>query len=98
MNGCWTELLSSYNYVVTSVAINPLNPSEIVVVGTNSNPNVSYEGGVTWTGFGLINEAKPTAVPWLAGTGGTGVQLGSDALVFNPLVPNQLITTGGSGV
>jgi hypothetical protein len=98
MNGTWTELLSSFDYFVTSVAINPLNPSEIVVVGANSSPNVSYDGGLTWTGFGANNQATASDVPWLATTGGTGAQLGSTALVFNPLVPNQLITTGGTGV
>jgi hypothetical protein len=98
MNGAWTQLLTSYNYGITSVAINPLNPSEIVVVGVNSNPNVSYDGGATWNGFGLTNQASATDIPWLAGTGGTLAYLGSDALVFNPLVPNQLITTGGTGV
>jgi hypothetical protein len=99
MNGAWTELLTApYNGYLTAVAINPLNPSEIVVVGTNSSPNVSYDGGITWTGFALTNKAIASDIPWLAGTGGTGAYLNSSDLVFNPLVPNQLITSAGTGV
>lgn len=97
-HGTWSKLLSSYNYWITAVAVNPLDPSEVVVVGTNSNPNVSHDGGLTWSGFGAVNQTTATDIPWLAGTGGTGGQLGSAGLVFNPLVPNQLITTGGTGV
>jgi hypothetical protein len=95
MNGAWTELLSSNPYWLHSVAINPLNPSEIVVQGSIGNPNVSYDGGATWTGWGATNQMVASDIPWLPSVGN---QMYPGGLAFNPLVPNQLISSGGIGV
>ena len=93
-NGTWTELLSAYGGDVQSVAIDPSNPSEIVVQGSSGIIAVSYNAGSTWS-WNFNIQFSASDVPWLATTG-TYMTIGGT--VFDPLVPNELIASAGVGV
>ena len=95
-NDGWSELLSdtSGNGIET-VAINPLNPSEIVVQTPGGNLNISYNAGQTWSGYNSTNRFNASDIPWLAGSG-SYMTMGGAA--FDPLVPNKLWVSDGVGV
>ena len=90
-NGAWTELLS--NAWIEAVAVNPANPDEIVVAEPGGALDASFNGGTTWTGVSG-NELSSTDIPWLSDTGYMSI----GGLAFDPLVPNELITSAGVGV
>ncbi|WP_426614776.1 beta strand repeat-containing protein [Bradyrhizobium sp. McL0616] len=94
-NGSWTQLLSTYSGDIHSVAVNPSNASEIVVQGWDGSINISYNGGTTWSGFNQSRTLNATDIPWLANSG-SWMTIGGT--VFNPLIPNQLISSAGVGV
>ena len=91
-NGAWTELLTAG--ALQTVAVDPFNPNEIVTVTGGGNLNISYDGGVTWSGTNWNGELNSTDVPWLANTGYMSI----GGTVFDPLVPNELWVSDGVGV
>ena len=93
--GQWTELLSDYSGDVKTVAVDPSNPSEIVVQSGGGNIDVSYNAGETWSGFNDTTELSAADVPWLADT---STFMSTGGAVFNPLEPNELISSAGVGV
>jgi large repetitive protein len=95
MNGTWTNLLTEWSGYAHSVAVDPFNPNEIVVQSWMGSINVTYDGGATWTGYNQNYQLSATDIPWLADSGG---YLSTGGTEFNPLVPNELITSAGVGV
>jgi hypothetical protein len=98
LNGTWTELSNADPSMVNlhTVAVNPLNPNEIAVQGAGGNLDVSFDGGVTWSGMNWSYTENGGSIPWLADKGVYDV--GGGGFAFNPLVPGQVISTGGVGV
>ena len=90
-NGAWTELLS--NAWIEAVAVDPFDPDHIVIANPGGGLDESFDGGTTWTGISG-NELSSTDIPWLADTGYMSI----GGLAFDPLVPNELITSAGVGV
>jgi hypothetical protein len=100
-NGSWTELVtpSSINgQWVAAVAVNPLNPSEIVFANGGGDLSFSFDAGQTWSGFYWTQHLNSTDIPWLATAGGSIAYLSTSNLAFSPTVPNQLIASTGIGV
>ena len=98
-NGAWT-VLQTQGGGIASVAINPTNPNEIVTQTYSGLLIVSFDGGVTWNGSWTSNEVSSTDIPWLAAANSNagGNFLDITHVEFNPLNPNQLIATAGTGV
>ncbi len=95
-NGTWTELLlDTSGIALETVAVDPLNPNEIVTQDEAGNLNISYNAGATWSGLNDNIQLVSTDISWLATTG-TWMSIGGT--VFNPLVPNELISSAGVGV
>jgi hypothetical protein len=103
-NDAWTEQTPSTtgnSYGIQAIAVNPSNSNEIVLVADAGYIDVSYNAGQTWSGLDWSsNNVSSTDIPWLAvaneSSGGIFMDIGSVA--FNPLVPNQLIASAGTGV
>ena len=101
-NGKWTELLSN-TQSIQSVAVNPSNPNEVVVETPGGGIDVSYNGGSTWSGWYYSNPVS-TDIPWetnanISASGkSNGTYMDVGGLAFNPLVANQIIASGGTGV
>ena len=95
-NGRWTQLYSNISGWVQSVAVNPSDPSEIVIQSIGGSIDVSYDAGATWSGFNSTNQLIATDVPWLATTDQQFMSVGGS--VFDPTDPNELIATAGVGV
>jgi hypothetical protein len=96
-SGKWTELLTGSG--MSGVAIDPSNPSEIVVQYLDGQINISYNGGASWTG--VSNDTLTSAdIPWLAsGSTGSGyTYTTAGGIAFSQTTANQLISTGGTGV
>jgi Bacterial Ig-like domain/Bacterial Ig domain len=93
-NGAWTKLLTEANGIRT-VAIDPFDPSHIVVQTPGGSLEESHNGGATWSGLNWGTQLTATDIPWLATTG-PGMSIGGTA--FDPLVPNKLWTSSGVGV
>ena len=86
---------------IQAVAVNPSNPNEIVVVSPAGYLDVSYNAGATWSGVDWdSNKVSSTDIPWLqsANEASSGNFLDIGGVAFNPLVPNQLIASAGTGV
>ena len=87
---------------IESVAIDPFNPNEIVAADhAGGNFNISYDGGTTWSGRQLRRlKLSSTDIPWLASadSGKRNFYLDVGGPAFDPLVPNELWTSGGIGV
>ena len=98
-NGAWT-VLQTQSQGIASVAINPTNPNEIVTQTYSGLLIVSFDGGVTWNGSWTSNEVSSTDIPWLAAANSSagGNFLDITHVEFNPLNPNQLTATAGTGV
>jgi hypothetical protein len=101
--GVWSELISNNSgQGVHAIAVDPNDPNEIVVQTTAGWLNVSYNGGATWSGNDWSsNEVSSSDIAWLAGAnteaaGSVFMDIGG--LAFDPLVPNELVATGGTGV
>ena len=91
-NGVWTEVLAAgSDGPIDSVAVDPSNPNEIIAVTYNGNLDESLNGGATWGGWSNYT-ISATDIPWqtILGT------VLTDALAFNPLVPNELLEAGGN--
>lgn len=101
-NGGWTEPSTSIGgQGIQAIAINPSNANEIVLVTPSGYLDVSYDGGTTWSGPDWSsNKVSSTDIPWIAGgNSASGVDyLDTGGAAFNPLVPNQLIVSAGTGV
>jgi hypothetical protein len=101
-NGTWTKPQTSINGAgIQAVAVNPSNPNEIVLVSPAGYLDVSYDAGATWSGIDWSsNSVNSTDIPWLKGAneGANSNYLTIGGAAFNPLVPNQLIASAGTGV
>ena len=100
-SGTWTEILDN-TYSIQSVAVDPSNPNEVVAETPGGGIDISYNGGATWSGWYNSNPVS-TDIPWetdanssLNDSNGTYMDVGG--LAFNPLVANQIIVSGGTGV
>lgn len=94
-NGTWARLFSNAKWGVETVVVNPGNPNEIAVQSESGQLSVSYDGGATWSGYNANYSLSSSDIPWL---GTTGSWMSTGGTVFNPLNPNQLITSAGVGV
>ena len=99
-NGAWSQLLTdpygeSY---IQDAAVNPENPNEIVVQYTSGMLDVSYDAGVTWTGWDSNYSVNSNDIPWLNTAVTPGGYFGNGGLIFNPSNPDELIATEGLGV
>ena len=101
-NGKWTEPAVAMNGMgIQAIAVNPSNPNEIVLVSPAGYLDVSYNAGATWSGVDWdSNAVNSTDIPWLkaANEASSGNFLDIGGVVFNPLVPNQIIASAGTGV
>jgi hypothetical protein len=103
-NGAWTEQTASTlgdTYNIQSIAVNPSNANEIVLVTSAGYIDVSFNAGQTWSGIDWnSNNVSSTDIPWLtaANEASSGNYLDIGGVAFNPLVPNQLIASAGTGV
>ena len=101
-NGKWTEPSVTMNGMgIQAIAVNPSNPNEIVLVSPAGYLDVSYNAGATWSGVDWdSNAVNSTDIPWLtaANEASSGDFLDIGGVVFNPLVPNQIIASAGTGV
>lgn len=92
-NGSWSKLIADS---VHGVAVDPLNPSHIVVTGDGGNIQESRDGGATWSGWNWNNQLESSNdVAWLETAEG---YMSSGGLVFDPLVPGKLWQSAGTGV
>ena len=102
-NGTWTQLHSDPSNGISTVAVDPFNPNEIVTQNSGGGLTISYDGGKTWSLFNNGgNSVVSTDIPWLAtaNNGPTGGQpwMTVASTVFDPLVPNKLWSGDGTGV
>src|SRR4029077_11453411 len=56
---------------------------------------VRYDAGATWSGVNQNNQLSSTDDPWLANS---GLYMTTGGSAFNPLIPNELVTSAGVGV
>ena len=101
-SGAWTQLSTGMSGAgIQAVAVNPNNANEVVAVSPAGYLSVSYDGGATWSGVDWSsNGVSSTDIPWLqAGNrAASGNFLCVGGVAFNPLVPNQIIASAGTGV
>jgi hypothetical protein len=101
-NGHWMQLVTNGGNGISTVAVNPTNPSEIVTQSPAGYLNVSYNAGATWSGIDFSSNLVSTPdIPWLAQANtlpGGAVYMSLGGTAFNPLVANELITSAGTGV
>ena len=92
-NGTWTELLagSSVTGGIDAVAVDPSNPNEIIAESYNGGLNESVNGGNSWSGWTKNTTLSATDAPWQANL---APYLDPDELFFNPVIPNELLSTG----
>ena len=62
---------------------------------TGGNLDVSYDGGLTWSGTNWDNQLSSTDIPWLANSGN---YMSVGATVFDQVAPNKLWASDGVGV
>ena len=96
-NNTWTQLLTGAG--MSGVAVDPLNPNEIVAQYYEGQIQISYNAGTTWSGSS--NDVLTSAdIPWLAAAcsppGYTYITVGG--LAFSQTTPNELISSAGTGV
>ncbi|WP_426424846.1 VPS10 domain-containing protein [Bradyrhizobium genosp. A] len=100
--GAWTQSSTGMGGAgIQAVAVNPNNANEIVAVSPAGYLSVSYDGGTSWSGVDWSsNGVSSTDIPWLqaGNTATSGNFLCVGGVVFNPLVPNQIIASAGTGV
>lgn len=103
-NNAWTELTSTQiadGYNIQAIAVDPKNSNTIVLIASAGYLDVSLDGGTTWTGIiWTSNNVASSDIPWLkaANESTSGNYLDIGGAVFNPLVPNQVIVSAGTGV
>ncbi len=93
-NGAWTKLTTA-SAGIAAVAVNPSNPNEVVALNQGGSLDVSYNAAQTWSGVGAYTRLRSTDIPWLADS---GLYMTIGGLAFDPLNPNELITSAGVGV
>lgn len=92
-NGTWQKVIDS---AVHAVAVDPFNPTHIVVTNGGGDIRESFTTGSTWNDWNYNKQiAAGGDVPWLADS---GRYLASGGVVFDPLVPNKLWQSAGAGV
>jgi len=100
-SGIWTELLLDKANGIHTVAVDPFNPNEIVVQTPGGSLNISYNGGLSWSGDNSASQLNATDIPWLANadhsSSGTNY-LAISGTVFDQQVPNKLWISDGIGV
>src|SRR5262249_22983937 len=101
-NGAWKQLVTNGANNLNTVAVDPTNPNVVVTQSPAGYLNVSYNAGTTWSGIDFNSNLVSTPdIPWLAAANklpGGAVYMAIGGSAFNPLVPHELITTGGTGV
>jgi len=93
-NSTWSKLHTVRDGIQT-VAVNPFNPKEIALQTPGGNLDVSYDGGLVWSGVNWRNQLKSTDIPWLASS---GKYMSVGGTLFDPSVPNALWLSAGVGV
>ena len=92
-NGTWAKLIADS---VHGVAVDPFDPSHIVVTGDGGNIQESKDGGSTWSGWNWNNKLESSDdVAWLETAEG---YMSSGGLVFDPIVQGKLWQSAGTGV
>ena len=89
-DGAWTNLTDPANTNgLQTVAVDPFDPSHIIVQTPAGNLESSLDGGETWSGINWRNYFSATDIPWLAGSGGRVENpfMSSGGLAFDQLVP-----------
>jgi hypothetical protein len=92
-NGTWTEPLVSSGIGVAGVAVDPFNPSHVVVTQYSGQLNESFNSGNSWSGWSDNTWGKPNLVandiPYQA-------VFGTDAngLAFDQVIPGKLYING----
>jgi photosystem II stability/assembly factor-like uncharacterized protein len=92
-SGTWKKLIASE---VHGVAIDPFNPSHVIVTRESGNIQESKDAGATWTGWNWANQLESSNdVPWLENSGS---YMSAGGLVFDPLNQGKLWQSSGVGV
>ena len=91
-NGAWTKVLANVGYgPIHTIAVDPFNPNEIVAAGIYGNLDESHDGGRTWSGWDNSTSLASPTTPWI--TKAISPYLLPDAMVFDQLTPNKLLTS-----
>ena len=101
MDGGWTNLTDTANTSgLETVAVDPFNASHIIVQTGAGNIEESLDRGETWSGINWRNQVTATDIPWLAHSTGELTQpfMSIGGLVFDPVVPQKLWASAGTGV
>jgi hypothetical protein len=98
-NGSWRTLYTSRSGPLVGVAVNPNNPSNIVVSdGTRLNQTTT--DGSSWTGNYVLNVNRDLDIPWfnvaLLNSNTTYYSLAN--IIFDPTVRNKIWMPMGIGV
>lgn len=92
-NGAWQKVIDSG---VHAVAVDPFNPTHIVVTNGGGDIRESFTTGSTWNDWNQNKQLESSNdINWLEDS---GRYLSSGGLVFDPLVPNKLWQSAGVGV
>lgn len=91
--GAWTKLIASG---VHAIAVDPFNPSHLVVADAAGNLIESKTAGATWSDWNWGKQLESSNdVPWLENS---GLYMSSGGLLFDPNVSGKLWQSGGVGV
>ncbi|NJC04500.1 hypothetical protein GGQ97_000293 [Sphingomonas kaistensis] len=95
-NGTWKALGTDSNNGIHSIAIDPFDPSHLIIGTPGGTLQESRDGGATWSGWSWYSKLESSSdVPWLEST---DKYMGSGGIVFDPLVPGKLWQAAGVGV
>ena len=100
-SGAWTQAVTAASIngqYVAAVAVNPLNPSQVVFANGGGNLDFSVDAGHTWSGIYFIQSLSSPDIPWLASGGGSSGYLSIGNIIFSPIVSGQLFGSSGIGV
>jgi hypothetical protein len=96
-SGSWSTASTGDGVYYTSVAVDPMNASHIVIGQANGSLVYSINGGSSWTKPSEYNETRlATDVPWLANTNESYMSEGN--IVFDPAQSSVLYFAEGIGV
>lgn len=91
--GSWQKVIAEG---VHAIAVDPFNPTHIVVTNGGGDIRESFTTGSSWNEWNQNKQLESgNDVPWLEDS---GRYLSSGGLVFDPLVPNKLWQSAGVGV
>jgi hypothetical protein len=93
-NSTWSKL-HTVGEGIQTVAVNPFKPQEIILQTPGGNLDVSYDGGLVWSGVNRSNQLKSTDIPWLASS---GLYMSVGGTLFDQSVPNKIWASSGVGV